>query len=77
MSCMLTNYYHSSVIFISLEMARAAYEGGATYFYRINDDTELIANWANVFVQALNNLPFRSELGPLGGPSFGFFSVVL
>ena len=48
-------------------MARAAYLGGAEYFYRINDDTELVANWAAVFVKALNASP--SSLGPLGLPT--------
>ena len=56
-----------------LEMARAAYESGATYFYRINDDTELIAHWASIFVQELINLPFHSELGPLGESRFYIF----
>jgi len=35
------------------EMARAAYNGGASFFYRINDDTELMANWPTLFTQAL------------------------
>lgn len=42
---------------VFLEMARAAYHDGADYFYRINDDTELIAHWPSKFVQALQALP--------------------
>ena len=38
-------------------MARAAYSGGADYFYRVNDDTELVENWPKVFVRALKALP--------------------
>lgn len=35
------------------EMARAAYSAGASYFYRINDDTELLVNWPSIFTHAL------------------------
>ena len=41
---------------VFLEMARAAYNEGADYFYRLNDDTELIDNWPTIFVNALNSL---------------------
>lgn len=48
------------------EMARAAYAGGADYFYRINDDTELLGNWADSFVKALKSLPKPyGALGPV------------
>jgi hypothetical protein len=46
------------------EMARAAYAAGAAYFYRVNDDTELLVNWANAFVTALKSLP--APYGALG-----------
>ena len=35
------------------EMARAAYKAGASYFYRINDDTELLVNWPSIFTHAV------------------------
>lgn len=37
-------------------MARAAYAAGASYFYRVNDDTELVNHWPKVFVKALHSL---------------------
>jgi len=49
---------------VFIEMARAAYEAGAEYFYRINDDTELINNWPSRFVEALHSLP--PPLGVVG-----------
>lgn len=39
------------------EMARAAYAAGANYYYRVNDDTELVDHWPLVFVRALHSLP--------------------
>jgi hypothetical protein len=42
---------------VFIEMARAAYEAGAEYFFRINDDTELTENWPKKFVAALKSLP--------------------
>lgn len=51
---------------VFIEMARAAYEAGSTYFYRINDDTELLSNWPNIFVHALNSLKFPyGVVGPI------------
>ena len=38
-------------------MARAAYDMGADYFYRLNDDTEIAGKWPTKFVGALNSLP--------------------
>jgi hypothetical protein len=38
---------------VFLEMARAAYTAGADYFYRINDDTELMVNWPAKFVAGM------------------------
>jgi hypothetical protein len=38
-------------------MARAAYYGGADFFYRVNDDTELMSKWALTFVTAIDSLP--------------------
>ena len=37
-------------------MARMAYKGGAEYFYRINDDTELVENWPILFVKGIKSL---------------------
>jgi hypothetical protein len=41
---------------VFIAMARAAYEAGASYFLRINDDTELTENWAAKFTAALQSL---------------------
>lgn len=41
---------------VFLEMGRAAYNAGADYMYRVNDDTEMLGNWPNVFVKALNDV---------------------
>mmetsp|Transcript_15739 Transcript_15739/g.26311 ORF Transcript_15739/g.26311 Transcript_15739/m.26311 type:complete len:214 (+) Transcript_15739:81-722(+) len=49
---------------VFLEMARAAYKAGADYFYRINDDTELLVNWADKFVRGVNSL--GTPLGVVG-----------
>jgi hypothetical protein len=51
---------------VFIEMARAAYKAGAAYFYRINDDTELMVNWARKYVDALGALsvPY-GVVGPL------------
>ena len=35
------------------EMARAAFRAGADYFYRINDDTEMLVNWPSIFTHAV------------------------
>ena len=50
---------------VFLEMARAAYDAGANYFYRVNDDTELLANWPSLFVHTIESLgtPF-GVVGP-------------
>jgi hypothetical protein len=50
---------------VFLEMARAAYEAGASYFYRINDDTEMLSNWPRIFIKALESLsPPFGVVGP-------------
>ena len=41
---------------VFIEMARAAYAAGAHYFYRVNDDTELMMNWPKKFVDGLLSL---------------------
>eukprot|EP01041_Mallomonas_annulata_P004655 gene4655-9237_t len=38
------------------EMARAAYNIPADYFYRVNDDTELVSHWPSIFVKSLHSL---------------------
>jgi hypothetical protein len=35
------------------EVARVAYNNGASYFFRINDDTELIFNWPKLFAHTI------------------------
>jgi hypothetical protein len=47
---------------VFLEMARAAYKAGAAYFYRINDDTELMVNWAKKYVEGKCALAWWSLL---------------
>jgi hypothetical protein len=42
---------------VFLEMARAAYKQGADYFYRVNDDTELLNPWVIKFVSAFEVRP--------------------
>jgi len=42
---------------VFIAMARAAYGLGADYFYRINDDTELMGHWPSIFVSAVKALP--------------------
>ena len=49
---------------VFLEMARAAYSSGADYIYRVNDDTEMIDAWSNVFVKALQSIP--GQVGVIG-----------
>ena len=49
---------------VFLEMARSAYEGGADYMYRINDDTELVDRWPLIFVKALKSIP--DQVGVVG-----------
>ena len=51
---------------VFLEMARAAYRAGAEYFYRINDDTELLENWPKKFTEAIKSIPAPyGAVGPL------------
>jgi len=38
---------------VFIKMAQVAYELGADYFYRVNDDTEFIQPWATPFIQSL------------------------
>jgi len=38
---------------VFLEMAKAAYEMNADYFFRTNDDSESLQPWARVFADAL------------------------
>jgi hypothetical protein len=35
------------------KMAEAAYDLGADYFYRVNDDTEFLQTWTTPFIQVL------------------------
>eukprot|EP00605_Chrysophyceae_sp_TOSAG23-4_P001198 GSChrysophyteH1.ASY1.ANO1.1307.1 assembled CDS len=46
------------------EMARAAFEGGADYMYRVNDDTEFVHKWPKLFVDSLNTIP--NKIGAIG-----------
>lgn len=38
---------------VFLEIAKKAYQEGADYFYRLNDDTQLVGRWPSIYVQAL------------------------
>lgn len=42
---------------VFIHMARAAYDKGADFFYRVNDDTELVGRWPSRFVGTIMNLP--------------------
>lgn len=49
---------------VFIEMARTAYNLGAEYFYRVNDDSEMVTNWPTLFVEALKSL--RPPFGVVG-----------
>eukprot|EP01039_Chlorochromonas_danica_P006585 gene6585-7275_t len=50
---------------VFLAMARAAYEAGASYFFRVNDDTELLSKWPRAFVQTIQRFsPPVAVVGP-------------
>lgn len=38
---------------VFIEMARVAYDLGAEYFFRVNDDTEMLHPWTSAFIGAL------------------------
>lgn len=40
-------------VWVSYFLLQAAYERGANYFYRVNDDSEILTPWARHFVDAL------------------------
>jgi len=42
---------------VFIAMARAAYSYGADFFYRVNDDTEMVGRWPTRFVKSLTKLP--------------------
>jgi hypothetical protein len=47
------------------EVARYAYNAGASFFFRVNDDTEFIETWATAFSTALLSLkPPYGVIGP-------------
>ena len=57
------------------EMARYAYRLNAEYFYRINDDTEMIDQWPSVFVNILKSL--SSQIGVVGPQCFQGHTKIL
>ena len=57
------------------EMARSAYSMNAQYFYRINDNTEMIDPWSSVFINILKSLP--SQIGIVGPQCFQGHSKIL
>lgn len=61
----LNNLKKPGPVFIA--MARAAFNAGAEYLYRINDDTELTQSWAHAFVRTLKMLSpaFVGVVGPV------------
>jgi hypothetical protein len=54
---------------VFIEMARLAYDIGADYFYRINDDTEFGGPWASTYVCTLTAL--GRPYGAIGPSSSG------
>ena len=51
---------------VFLKIAKVAYDYGVHYFYRVNDDTELINRWPDIFVNALKSLPLQvGIIGPM------------
>ena len=50
---------------VFIKMAVAAYNYGAHYFYRVNDDTEMLNKWPTILVKALESLPLKvGVVGP-------------
>merc|ERR1712178_619489 len=49
---------------VFIEMARGAYDNKADYFYRINDDTELMNKWPSSFVKAVSSI--QGKIGVVG-----------
>lgn len=50
-------------------MARAAYDAGADYFYRVNDDTEIQTPFASAFIQQLASVALGGVPVGVLGPS--------
>ena len=51
---------------VFIEMARSAYNLGAEYFYRVNDDSEFAVRWPSAFVASIKSLPAPyGVVGPL------------
>jgi hypothetical protein len=60
---------------VFVAMARPAYEMGATYFYRVNDDTEFRGRWPKLYVRAL--LSLTPPYGVVGPSSLGSADAIL
>lgn len=60
---------------VFVAMARLAYEMDATYFYRVNDDTEFRGRWPTVYVKAL--LSLSPPYGVVGPSSLGSVDAIL
>lgn len=60
---------------VFLAMARRAYEMGADFFYRVNDDTEFRGHWPKAFTEALMSLP--PPYGVIGPASLTSNLVIL
>jgi hypothetical protein len=60
---------------VFIEMARRAYQIGANYFYRVNDDTEFKGHWPKLYVRAL--LSLQPPYGVIGPSSLGSNDAIL
>ncbi|CAE7420300.1 unnamed protein product [Symbiodinium microadriaticum] len=60
---------------VFVAMAKPAYELGANYFYRVNDDTEFRGRWPKLYVKAL--LEMRPPFGVVGPSSLGSVDAIL
>jgi hypothetical protein len=63
----LFHYNVSGPVFNS--MARVAYDMGADYFYRLNDDSEVRGRWPHAYVTTLQGL--GPPYGVIGPSSYG------
>lgn len=60
---------------VFLEMARRAYNLGAHYFYRVNDDTEFKGHWPKLYIHGL--LSLGPPYGVIGPSSLGSNDQIL
>ena len=46
-------------------LARVAYDIGATFYFRVNDDTEFVGRWPAIFASSLQSLSLEPNLSPV------------